>query len=307
MPVGQRVKRGLVMQDTGRDEPRGVALAVTAYLLWGVAPIYMKLMAHVPAVEFVAHRVLWSLPVAGIVLILLRRTDDLVAALRDPKMLRMAFLTSGLISVNWAIFVWAISNGQAIDAALGYYINPLFSVALGALVLRERLARNQLIAIGLAACGVLVLVIEAGDLPWVSLALTVSWGFYALFKRSLPIGPNQGFLLEVLILCPPALAYVLWLGVSGQGTFGMSGLDTLLLIGLGPVTAAPLMIYANAAKLVRLSTIGILQYIAPSMILLTAVFLFGEEIGRGRMIAFPLIWAGLVVYTLPMLRQVRRS
>ncbi|MGX9352881.1 EamA family transporter RarD [Shimia sp. W99] len=307
MPVGQWVKQGLVMQDTGRDEPRGVALAVTAYLLWGVAPIYMKLMAHVPAVEFVAHRVLWSLPVAGIVLILLRRTDDLVAALRDPKMLRMAFLTSGLISVNWAIFVWAISNGQAIDAALGYYINPLFSVALGALVLRERLARNQLIAIGLAACGVLVLVIEAGDLPWVSLALTVSWGFYALFKRSLPIGPNQGFLLEVLILCLPALAYVVWLGGTGQGTFGQGWVDTLLLIGLGPVTAAPLMIYANAAKLVRLSTIGILQYIAPSMILLTAVFLFGEEIGRGRMIAFPLIWAGLVVYTLPMLRQVRRS
>ena len=295
------------MQTSGRDEPRGVALAVMAYLLWGVAPIYMKLMAHVPAVEFVAHRVLWSLPVAGIVLLLLRRTDDLVAALRDPKMLRMAFLTSGLISVNWAIFVWAISNGRAIDAALGYYINPLFIIALGALVLREQLTRNQMIAVGLAACGVLVLVIEAGEVPWVSLGLTVSWGVYALFKRSLPIGPNQGFLLEVLILCPVALVYVLWLGVTGQGTFGVTGLDTLLLIGLGPVTAAPLMIYANAAKLVRLSTIGILQYIAPSMILLTAVFLFGEEMGRGRMIAFPLIWAGLVVYTLPMLRQVRRA
>ena len=162
-----------------------------------------------------------------------------------------------------------------------------------------------MLAVGLAALGVLVLVVEAGRLPWAALGLTVTWGFYAFFKRSLPIGPNQGFLLEVLILLVPALTYVTWLAVQGQGHFGVTASDTLMLGAAGIVTAVPLLVYANGAKLVRLSTMGILQYIAPTMIFITAVTLFGEQIDRGRMIAFPLIWAALVVYSIPMIRQMR--
>ncbi len=287
------------------DTPRGLVLAVTAYVLWGFLPLYMKAMAHIGPVEIVAHRIIWSVPVAGALLIALGRTPDLKAALRNPKMLGMAGLTAGLISVNWAIYVWAIASGNALDAALGYYINPLFSIALGAVLLREPLSRTQLIAVGLAAAGVAVLVLQAGSIPWAALGLMVSWGFYAFFKRSLPIGPNQGFLLEVLILLIPALAYVTWLGVQGNGHFGIAASDTMLLAGAGVVTAVPLLVYANGAKLVRLSTLGILQYIAPTMIFVTAITVFGEQIDQGRMIAFPLIWAALVVYSIPMIRQMR--
>ena len=287
------------------DTPKGLALAITAYLLWGFLPLYMKAMAHISPVEVVAHRIIWSIPVAGLLLIALGRTRDLKAALRNPKMLGMACLTAALISVNWAIYVWAIASGNALDAALGYYINPLFSIALGAILLREPLNRTQLAAVALAALGVFVLVLEAGKLPWAALGLMVSWGFYAFFKRSLPIGPNQGFLLEVLILLIPALAYVTWLGAQGTGHFGAATTDTLLLAGAGVVTAVPLLIYANGAKLVRLSTMGILQYIAPTMIFITAITLFGEHIDRGRMIAFPMIWAALVIYSIPMVRQMR--
>ena len=287
------------------DTPTGLVLAVTAYVLWGFVPLYLKVVAHIDPVEIVAHRVVWSVPVAGLLLIALGRTGDLRAALRSPKMLGMACLTAALISFNWAVFVWAIGSGNALDAALGYYINPLFSIALGAVLLREPLNRTQMMAVGLAVLGVLVLVFEAGRLPWVALALMVSWGFYAFCKRSLPIGPNQGFLLEVLILLVPALIYMGWLSAQGAGHFGGTLSDTILLVGAGVVTAVPLLIYANGAKLVRLSTMGILQYIAPTMIFITAIAIFGEQIDRGRMFAFPLIWAALVVYSIPMIRKTR--
>ncbi|KIC24425.1 MULTISPECIES: EamA family transporter RarD [unclassified Leisingera] len=288
------------------DTPRGLAFAVTAYLLWGFLPLYMKALSHIPAAEVVTHRVIWSVPVAGALLIVLRRTKDLRAALKNTRMLGMACITAALISVNWGIYVWSIAAGRALDAALGYYINPLFSIALGALLLREPLGKAQMAAVALAAAAVLVLTLEAGRVPWVAVGLTLSWGFYAFFKKSLPIGPNQGFLLEVLILLAPALGYFAYLAATGSGSFGASLTDTWLLLGCGVVTAVPLIVYANGAKLVRLSTMGILQYIAPTMIMLAAVLLFGEEFGSARMIAFPMIWAALVIYSVPMIRQMRK-
>lgn len=288
------------------DTPQGFGFAVSAYVMWGVLPLYLKAVSHIPALEVVAHRVIWSVPLAAGLLIVLRRTGDLRAALRSPRTLAMACLTAALITVNWLIYVWAVTTGHALDAALGYYINPLFSVFLGAVLLRERLDRAQIAAIGLAAAAVVVLTVEAGGLPWAALGLMLSWGFYALFKRSLPVGPNQGFLLEVLILLIPALGYVGYLGATGSGHFAVSAGDTALLLGCGVITAVPLITYANGAKLLRLSTIGILQYIAPTMIFLVAVLVFDEPMGRARMIAFPMIWAALVIYSISMLRQSRR-
>ena len=279
------------------DSPRGFAFAVSAYLMWGFLPLYMKALAHVPPVEVVAHRVIWSVPVAGAILIALGRTADLRAALRNPRMLGMAAVTAALISVNWGIYVWAIGAGRALDAALGYYINPLFSVALGAFLLREKLSPRQQAAIALAALGVAVVTWEAGRVPVVALALTVTWGFYAYFKRRLPVGPNQGFMLEVLILTPPALAILAWVWGTGTARFGGDVVETALLLGAGVVTAVPLMVYANGAKLLRLSTIAILQYIAPTMIFLTAVFIFDEPFSGRTLAAFALIWAGLALYT----------
>ncbi|NIZ61891.1 EamA family transporter RarD [Sedimentitalea sp. CY04] len=287
------------------DSPRGLAFALSAYVMWGLLPLYMKALSHIPAAEVVAHRVIWAVPIAGLLLIVLRRTDDLMAALRSPRTLLMACVTAALISVNWGIYVWSIANGYALDAALGYYINPLFSVLLGSVLLGERPNRVQMVAIALAAGAVVVLTVAAGGLPLVAVGLTLSWGFYAFFKKSLPVGPNQGFMLEVLILLPVALGYVIYLSVTGAGLIGGTGMDTALLLGCGIVTAVPLITYANGAKLLRLSTIGILQYIAPTMIFLIAVFVFGEEFDGARMIAFPMIWAALVIYSMSLVKQMR--
>ena len=289
-----------------RDTPAGLAYAVSAYVLWGFLPLYMKLLHHIPAAEVVAHRVLWSVPIAGAVLVALGRTADLRAALTSPRTLAMGVLTAGLISINWGIYVWSIGAGHALDAALGYYINPLFSVALGALLLGERPSPLQMVAIALAVSAVVVLTVAAGSLPWVAIGLFVSWGFYALCKKQLPVGPNQGFLLEVLILLGPALAYLGWLAAQGQGHFLVGvARDSWLLFGCGAVTAIPLMLYANGAKRLRLTTIAILQYIAPTMIFLCAVFVFDEPFGQARMIAFPMIWAALILYSFTMARQMR--
>lgn len=284
------------------DSLAGFLYALAAYLLWGFLPLYMKALAHVSPAEVIAHRILWSLPIAVAVILFLGRTADLKTALRTSRMLAMGATTAALISINWGIYVWAIGSGHALDAALGYYINPLFSVFLGRVLLGERLRPLQWVAIALATVAVAILTFEAGQLPIVALGLTLTWGLYAYLKKSLPIGPNQGFTLEVALLTPFALAYVAYLTVTGTGHFAVGDMrDTLLLFGCGVVTAVPLMIYANGAKGLRLSTIAMMQYIAPTMIFLTAVFIFDEPFGQARMIAFPMIWAALVLFTGSML------
>lgn len=288
------------------DSLRGFGFALAAYLMWGFLPLYMKALGQISPAEVIANRVIWSIPIAGAVLWWQGRTRDIWTALRHPRMLAMGASTAALISVNWGIYVWAIGAGHTLDAALGYYINPLFSVFLGAILLGERLSRAQLAAIALATLAVAILTIDAGRLPVVALGLTLTWGFYAYLKKSLPIGPNQGFFLEVLLLLVPALLYVAWLQLQGTSHFATGSLrNTGLLLGCGVITAVPLMIYANGAKLLRLSTIAMMQYIAPTMIFLMAVFVFHEPLGTARMIAFPMIWTALAIFTWSMVRQAR--
>lgn len=294
------------MKPAHADTPQGFAFAVSAYVLWGFLPIYMKAMSHLGPIEVLAHRVVWSIPIALIVLVALGRTKDLRAALSSPRTLAMGALTAGLISFNWGVYIWSIVSGHALEAALGYYINPLFSVFLGAVLLGERLTKTKWAAMALAFSAVIILTVQAGTVPLVALALTGSWGLYAYFKKSLPIGPNQGFLLEVLLLFVPAFGYIAFLAYSGKGHFMAStAWDSWLLVGCGVVTAVPLMLYANGAKLLRLSTIGMLQYIAPTMIFLIAVFVFHEEFDRARRIAFPMIWCALALYSYALWKETR--
>lgn len=295
------------MAQQDQDTPRGLVLAITAYVLWGFLPLYLKLLDHIPPAELVAHRVIWSIPIAGAVLWALGRTKDLARALRDPRMLGLAALPAVLVSINWGIYIYAISTERTADAALGYYINPLFSMFLAATLLGERPTRLQLLSIAIAALAVIVLFVAAPAPPWIPLSLTFTWGFYALCKKSLPIGPNQGFMLEVLLLSIPALGYLIFLATQGQGVFLTNAQDTWVLLFAGVVTAVPLMFYANGAKLIRLSTAGILQYIAPSMIFICAIFVFGEKLDQSRLIAFPLIWTALVIYSVSMVSQMRRT
>lgn len=289
--------------DSQTDSPRGLALAIATYVFWGFLPLYMREMAHIPPFEIIAHRILWSLPIALAVVASRGGLDKVVQTLRQPALVRMAALTAVLISVNWLIYVWAVTNGRAIETALGYYINPLLSVALGALLLGETLTRPQIAAIALAAAAVVLMTFSAGGLPVVAIGLTLSWGLYAFCKRRLPLPANEGFTVEILVLVLPALGYVLWLAATGRGHFGANLHDTAFLVGAGAVTAIPLMMYANAAKLIRLSTIGILQYIAPTLIFLTAVLIFHEPFGGVRRIAFPMIWAALAIYSATLLRR----
>jgi chloramphenicol-sensitive protein RarD len=289
---------------TKDDATRGFLFALSAYLMWGFLPFYMKAVAHIPAPEVIAHRIIWSIPIAALLLWWLGRTSDIKTALRTPRTLAMGTLTATLITINWGVYVWAIGNDRALETALGYYINPLFSVFLGAIVLGEKLTRAQMVAIGLAAVAVALLTWEGGGLPWVSIVLALSWGFYALFKKTLPIGPAQGFFLEVLILGIPALAYIVYLQGTGVGHFGTTEMtDVWLMLGCGIVTAVPLILFANGAKLLRMSTIGIMQYIAPTMIFVIAIFIFKEPFSSERAVAFALIWAALAIYTWSMFSE----
>ncbi len=294
--------------DAKRDATRGFFFALSAYLLWGVLPIFLKPIAHIPAYEVLAHRIVWSVPLAGIILVALGRTADLKTAFRSPRTLMMAALTACMITVNWGIYVWAIAANRTIEASLGYYINPLVNVVIGAVLLGERLSKAQMVAVVLATIAVIVLTVDAGGLPWVSLTLAISFGFYGYFKKTLPIGPSQGFFLEVLILCLPAAAYIIWLQARGEGQFlGAQPADTGWLMFTGVSTTVPLVLYAFGARLLRYSTIGLMQYLAPTMVFLIAIFVFHEPFNTTKAIAFALIWIGLVIYTWSMLTAARKQ
>jgi chloramphenicol-sensitive protein RarD len=261
-----------------------------------------------PAAEVVAHRIVWSLPIAGVTLYVLGRTADVRRALRSPRTLALAALTASIITLNWGTYVWAIGADRTIETALGYYINPLVSVVMGAVLLGEKLSRMQMAAVGLAASAVIILAVDAGGLPWVSLVLAFSFAIYGFLRKTLPIGPSQGFFLEVMILTVPAVGYILWLHARGEGHFLISEPGNVaLLLGCGPVTAVPLLLYAFGAKLLRYSTIGILQYIGPTLIFLIAVFVFDEPFGSAQAAAFALIWLALIVYSWSMFRSRRAA
>lgn len=277
---------------------KGVLFALSAYLIWGFAPLLFKALQHVPPVEIVLHRVIWSIPVAGVVLFALGRTSDIRAAFKSPRTMAMAAVTALLITGNWALFIWAVGVDRTVETALGYYINPLISVCFGVVLLGDRFTRAQMVAISIAAFAVVLLTIGAGFLPWISLLLALSFAVYGYLRKTLPVGPSQGFFLEVLLMGAPAIIWVCRLEASGEGHLlnGTSS-DVMLLMLCGPVTAAPLILYAFGAKLLRYSTIGLMQYIAPSIIFILAVFVFGEHLSAWQLAAFVLIWTALVIYS----------
>jgi len=284
----------------------GFFYALTAYLTWGFLPIYMKAIEHIPAVEIVAHRILWSIPVAAIILVMLGRTSDFARALKTPKILGMMFITAVLISVNWGVYIWSISANIASQAALGYYINPLISILLGVFLLGEKLTGLQLFAILLAFMAVIVMTVAMGALPWAALVMAVSFAIYGYLRKTVDIGPTQGFLLEVVLMAPFAAVYLSWLGMNGNSHFNDGNWNSWLLAGTGLATAIPLILYASGAKRLRLSTIGLMQYIAPTMIFLFAVFVFNEPMSGWQLVAFVLIWMALALYSVSIFQQRKR-
>ena len=282
----------------------GLWLAINAYVLWGLLPIYLQLLAAVPAREVLGHRVLWSLALLVGIVLLWRRGPGIWAAARGRTLALLA-LSAVLIFVNWFVLIWAVLHGHVLEAALGYFINPLFNVALGVLVLGERVSAVQKAAVGVAAAGVLLLAVSGGGAIWISLTLAATFGTYGLVRKVVEIDALGGLTVETLLLAPVALALVLLPGEAA--TWGRDGYTDLLLVLAGPVTAIPLLLFAGAARRMPYATLGLLQYIAPSMSFLEAVLLFGEPLRPVHVATFALIWSGCGLYAWDSVRLARRE
>lgn len=276
---------------------RGLAAAAAAFTIWGLLPVYLKPLHEVAAIQVIAHRVAWSCVFILGWMLARGELRELRATLTNPAMLSRLALTALLVSANWLVYVWGVANGHVVETSLGYFINPLVNVLLGVVVLRERLNRAQWTAVALAAIAVVYLTLITGRPPWIALALAATFSLYGLLRKVISVAALPGLATETLLLMPLGAAYLLWCGATGAGAFGSAslGLDALL-IASGPVTAVPLFLFAYGARLIPYSTVGLLQYIAPSLQLMCGVFLYHEPFERLRAVGFALTWLALLIY-----------
>jgi chloramphenicol-sensitive protein RarD len=285
----------------------GVIFALAAYSMWGIAPMYFKLLTQVPALEIVMHRIVWSVLVLCILLLARKKFRHVFKALQDPKILKTLSISGLLLAVNWLIFIWAVNNDQMLDASLGYFINPLFNVLLARLFLQESLNRLQLLAVFVALAGVVFLIFSYGEIPWIALALATSFSIYGLLRKKAAVDSMPGLLIESCIMLPFALLYWLVMDTS-SGNMLVNSIDlniTLLLAGV--VTTAPLLCFTAAARRIRYTTLGFFQYIGPSLMFLLAVLLYKEPLDSSRVVTFVLVWSGLLIYVYDSLRVYRKS
>lgn len=285
---------------------KGIASAAAAYVLWGLFPLYFRQLAMVPPVEVLVHRVVWSLVFVLALLGIRRQWTWLASVLRQPRVLGAFAISALLLSGNWLTYIWAVNNGHVVDASLGYFITPLVNVLLGYTVLHERPRRAQWIALALAALGVAWLTARAGQLPWIALVLASTFGVYGLLRKIAVLGPLEGLALETMLLTPPALvALALWWG-PGSGSFPAPDIGTnAWLIGIGPVTAVPLLLFAAGARQISLTTLGLLQYLGPTIQFGLGVWYFREPFEPARLVGFGLIWAALALYSADGWRTAR--
>jgi chloramphenicol-sensitive protein RarD len=305
----------LVLPDADRDGEgltvetrKGLLLALLAYGFWGLVPLYFKAVRSVPPLEILAHRVVWSVPLVAVLIALLGSWDGVRVALRSPRILATLALSAILIATNWFTFIFGVTHDRILETSLGYYINPLVNVVLGMTVLRERLTRLQTVSVLLAAAGTLYLALSYGVVPWISLVVAFTFGFYGLLRKTVRVDSMGGLLVETAILAPLALGFLVVLGTRGTGAFGTAGLRiAALLVLAGVVTAVPLIWFASAARRLPYSVIGLCQYLAPSLTFLLAVFLYGERFTPTHAVAFGCIWTALAIFTADMWYRQRRT
>jgi chloramphenicol-sensitive protein RarD len=285
----------------------GLAAAVGAFLIWGLFPLYLKPLSDVPALQILAHRIVWCCLLVFAWLAWRGELGAVRRALADPGTRLRLVTSASLISVNWAVYVWAVTHGQVVEASLGYFINPLLNVVLGVMVLKERLNRAQWIAVTLAALGVAYLTAFAGRPPWIALVLAASFATYGLIRKTAAVESVPGLAAETLLLAPLAVGWLLWCEATGSGALGhaSAGVNALL-VGSGLATALPLALFAYGARLIRYSTLGLLQYVGPTLQFLIGVLVFGEPFPRARAVGFVLIWLGLAFYAADSLWRSRK-
>ena len=281
----------------------GVVYALTAYVIWGLFPLYFKALEQVPSLQILAHRMAWSLLFVALLLAVLKRWSWMRLLREQPALLARFALSAVLLSSNWGIYIWAVNSNHVVDASLGYYINPLVNVALGSVLLHERLRGLQWVALAIAAAGVTVMAIEVGHVPWISLSLALTFGSYALLRKTAPLGALEGLAVETAVLFPLAVAYLFWLSTQGMNAFASADLSTRwLLVAAGPVTTIPLLLFAAGARRMSMTLLGVLQYITPTLQLALGVWLYHEPFAAAKMVGFGLVWVGLAVFLLDGLR-----
>jgi len=276
----------------------GVIYAGSAFLIWGLGPIYWKALGAVPPLEIILHRMVWSFIFLLILIVTGRRWHEFLNALKDFRILLTLFSTAVILGLNWWLYIWAINNNYVLQGSLGYYINPLVNVVFGVIFLRERLRPAQILAVLLAGVGVVYLTSSYGAFPWIAVALASSFGLYGLIRKVAPVGPLVGLSIETMLLTPPAAAYLISLEAKGSASFlhGSISID-LLLLGTSVLTAVPLIFFISGARLIKLSTVGLLQYIAPTGIFLLGVFYYHEPFSMVQVWTFILIWTALAIYS----------
>ncbi|MBI1393334.1 MAG: EamA family transporter RarD [Alphaproteobacteria bacterium] len=289
------------------DVRLGFVCAIFAYTIWGGFPLYLKLLDPASSLEVVSQRILWAVPFGALILTLRRQWRETLTAVRTRTTLLWLAASAGVISLNWFLYVWAVANARVLEASLGYYINPLMFVAVGVLVLGERLNRAQWIGIGFATMGVVVLTVGAGVFPWVSFVLAMSFGAYGYIRKQTAVGATPGLFIETIILAPVAAGLVWWLAAKGELAFGAHGtrLDILLMMA-GPMTVVPLTLFALGARRLQLTTIGLLQYIGPTGQFLLGLY-YGERFTLAHGICFGLIWTGLAITSVDAIRRQRKG
>lgn len=276
---------------------KGIWNGLGAYVLWGFFPIYWKLLHDVPALQVIGHRIGWSFFLLAGVILLTRQWENFRSVALAPKVIGIYAIAGVLLSINWLVYVWGVNSGFIVETSLGYFINPLVSVLLGVVFLRERLRTMQWIPVGLATIGVIYLTLTYGRLPWIALSLAFSFGVYGLVKKLAPLGSLYGLTLETALVFPAALIYLIFVESAGTGAFFHQGaLVDILLIATGIVTSIPLLMFASAARQIPLTMIGILQYVAPTLQFLIGVFLYREPFDQSRLIGFSLVWIALIVF-----------
>jgi chloramphenicol-sensitive protein RarD len=290
-----------------RESLAGVLYAGMAFLIWGVSPVYWKAMQRVPALEIVTHRVVWSFFFLIVLTLVQNRWGEFKAVLHIPRTMLMLTLTTLLVSANWLLYIWAVNAGYMLQASLGYYINPLVNVLLGMVFLKERLRRPQVLAVLLACAAVVFRTVAYGELPWIALTLGFTFGFYGLIRKVAPVSSLVGLTVETLLLTAPGMAYLVFLEVQGAGAlFHISRSLDALLIGTGVFTAVPLLFFNLGARRINLSTVGLMQYIAPSGMFLLAVLAYDEPFTAVQLWTFVLTWVALAIYSIDSLRAYRR-
>jgi chloramphenicol-sensitive protein RarD len=290
------------------EHRKGVWYGIAAYVLWGLSPVFWKALDEIPALELLAHRILWSVPLLALVVAIRHRWKAFARIYAAGRVRLLAAAGGILLAINWGVFVWAVTSGHIVEASFGYFINPLVSVALGVIVLRERLRPAQQVAVGIAAVGVAGMAVIVGGVPWISLTLAFSFGSYGLLKKQPGAAPPlEGLFGEMFIVAIPALVFVAVLAGSGEGSFGGGPATTALLITAGAVTVAPLLLFGASAQRIPLSLVGLLQYIAPTLQLLIGVSFYGEAVSGGEIFGFGLVWVALALFTFDGLRAARAA